>query len=159
MNRFQKIAKARNMGCKMSYKAWRASRATGVPMWFICAILEQETSGGRNIFGQDPTIFVRAGEVTKEKYWAYKVERIRSGNRKMQGVGPMQLTWWEFQDEADRAGGCWKPYINILTGARILKRWKTPSIPWVETTKRWNSGTEYQSEIRRICEKWRRAFT
>jgi len=144
------------MGCKMPYKAWKASSATGVPMWFICAILEQETSGGRNVFGQDPSIFRNAGTVTKEKYLAYKRERVRTG--KMQGVGPMQLTWWEFQDMADRAGGCWKPYINILTGARILKGWKTKDNSWVDTTIRWNSGTEYQREIKHVCEKWRNAF-
>jgi len=144
------------MGCKMPYKAWKASQATGVPMWFICAILEQETSGGRNIFGQDPTIFVGAGEVTESKYKQYKRERIRTG--KMQGVGPMQLTWWEFQDMADRAGGCWKPYVNILTGARILKGWKTSNNSWVDTTIRWNSGSEYQREIKAVCAKWRKAF-
>lgn len=145
------------MGCKMPILAWRASQETGVPMWFICAILEQETSGGRNVFGNDPSIFSGAGRVTEEKYKAYKRERIRTG--KMQGVGPMQLTWWEFQNRADEAGGCWKPYINIVTGARILRDWKKPEIGWVTTTVRWNSGSEYQREIKDVCAKWRKAFT
>jgi hypothetical protein len=38
----------------------------------------------------------------------------------MQGVGPVQLTWWEFQDEADRRGGCWKPAINMEVGFERL---------------------------------------
>lgn len=157
MNKWQKIAKARLMGCKMPIMAWKVSQETDVPMWFICAILEQETSGGANVFGQDPTIFVRAGIVTEAKYLDYR--RLRKSTGKMQGVGPMQLTWWEFQDEADRAGGCWKPYVNILTGARILKRWKTANNTWVATTYRWNSGSEYQREISKVAAKWRVAFT
>lgn len=146
------------MGCKMPYKAWKVSQKTGVPMWFICAILEQETSGGRNVFGQDPSIFRNAGTVTEAKYKAYKAQRIRSGNRYMQGVGPMQLTWWEFQDQADKMGGTWKPYVNILAGAKILKSWKTNNNTWVDTTKRWNSGSEYQREIKQVAAKWRKAF-
>ena len=34
----------------------------------------------------------------------------------MQGVGPCQLTWWSLQDEADKAGGCWRPEINMRIG-------------------------------------------
>jgi len=32
----------------------------------------------------------------------------------------MQLTWYAFQDEADRLGGCWDPRINIRVGAQTL---------------------------------------
>ncbi len=38
----------------------------------------------------------------------------------MQGVGPTQLTWWEFQDRADRLGGCWSTRHNIRVGVEIL---------------------------------------
>src|SRR5918992_78571 len=84
------------------------------------ALLEKESGGGRNVFGHDPTIFVGAGEVTRAKYAEYKRRRVASGNRMMQGVGPCQLTWWEFQDTADREGGCWRPDINMRVGFRHL---------------------------------------
>jgi hypothetical protein len=92
----------------------------GLRLAVACAMLEKETAGGHNVFGHDPTIFVGAGKVTKAKYLAYKKQRVASGNKRMQGVGPCQLTWYEFQDEADREGGCWRPEINIRVGFRRL---------------------------------------
>jgi hypothetical protein len=96
-----------------------AQRA-GLRLSVACAMLEKETSGGHNVFGHDPTIFVGAGKVTRAKYLAYKKQRVASGNKRMQGVGPCQLTWYEFQDEADNEGGCWRPEINIRIGFRRL---------------------------------------
>src|SRR4051795_10298717 len=96
-----------------------AQRA-GLRLAIACAMLEKETAGGHNVFGHDPTIFAGAGQVTKTKYQAYKQRRVASGNKSMQGVGPCQLTWYEFQDEADREGGCWRPEINIRIGFRHL---------------------------------------
>lgn len=140
----------------MPIKAYRVSEKTGVPFWVICSFLEKETSGGMNVFGQDPTIFVRAGKVTKEKYLAYKAERKRTG--KMQGVGPMQLTWWEFQDRADAAGGCWNPYINILVATRILKEYRDNSDNWWEVAKQYNGSEEYANQMTPLFRKWRLAF-
>jgi peptidoglycan hydrolase-like protein with peptidoglycan-binding domain len=96
-----------------------AQRA-GLRLALACALLEKESGGGRNVFGHDPTIFVGAGEVTRAKYREYKKRRVASGNRQMQGVGPCQLTWWEFQDTADREGGCWRPEVNMRVGFRHL---------------------------------------
>ena len=96
-----------------------AQRA-GLRLPIACAMLEKESSGGHNLFGHDPTIFVGAGAVTREKYRAYKKQRVAGGNKHMQGVGPCQLTWYALQDEADREGGCWRPEINIRVGFRHL---------------------------------------
>jgi hypothetical protein len=96
------------------------ARNAGLRLPLACALLEKESSGGHNVFGQDPTIFVKAGKVTRARYAAYKRRRVASTNKLMQGVGPCQLTWWEFQDEADREGGCWRPEINIRVGFRHL---------------------------------------
>jgi len=38
----------------------------------------------------------------------------------MQGVGPAQLTWYEYQDAADLKGGCWKPKYNIRVAMQVL---------------------------------------
>jgi Putative peptidoglycan binding domain len=96
------------------------AKRAGLRLPLACALLEKESGGGRNVFGHDPTIFVGAGEVTRAKYREYKKRRVASGNTQMQGVGPCQLTWWEFQDTADREGGCWRPEVNMRVGFRHL---------------------------------------
>lgn len=98
----------------------KAGKPVAHPVALACALLEQETGGGHNVFGHDPTIFVGAGLVTKPKYLQYKAFREKSGNRLMQGVGPVQLTWWSTQDAADHAGGCWQPRYNMRIGFEKL---------------------------------------
>ena len=91
-----------------------------LPLNLACALLDQETGGGANVFGHDPTICIGWGAVTWLKYAAYKSRRLASRNRLMQGVGPCQLTWYATQDEADREGGCWRPRFNMRVGFRHL---------------------------------------
>lgn len=95
----------------------------GVPLSLACALLEKESAGGKNVFGHDRgTIFAGAGTVTRDKYQDYKRQRdANKGRRRMQGVGPTQLTWWELQDKADAEGGCWQPRFNMRIGFRHLK--------------------------------------
>lgn len=105
-------------------EARRANRLAGNPVEhpvaLAAAVLDQESGGGANVFGHDPTIWVGAGAVTKRKYLAYKRDRQRSGNRLMQGVGPLQLTWYSYQDKADSYGGCWNPRYNMRVGFEKL---------------------------------------
>lgn len=96
------------------------AKRAGLRLDYACAMLEKESGGGSNVFGHDPTIFVGAGKVTKAKYLDYKRQRVASGNRKMQGVGPTQLTYYTLQDRADAEGGCWKPRINMRVGFKHL---------------------------------------
>lgn len=96
-----------------------AQRA-GIPVSLGFALIEQET-GFQNIFGHDPTIFVGAGKVTKQKYLSYKSRRGPTGRGGMQGVGPGQLTWYATQDAADRLGGCWVPRYNIRVAFTTLE--------------------------------------
>jgi hypothetical protein len=103
-------------GNKLPLRTLIAARSVKLPVALACALVEQESGGGANVFGHDPTIFVGAGEVTKAKYLAYKAQRGSHGQGGMQGVGPVQLTWYAFQDEADRLGGCWKPVVNMKVG-------------------------------------------
>lgn len=116
-----RIRRMRKHGIVNPILTLRAAREAKLPLALACAFLQQESGGGRNVFGHDKTIFIGAGQVTKEKYLAYKKARKLTGNRKMQGVGPMQLTWWTLQDEADLNGGCWRPYVNMLVGFRKAK--------------------------------------
>ena len=53
----------------------RRGRRTGLRLAMACALLEKESSGGRNVFGHDPSIFAGAGEVTRDRYAAYKRAR------------------------------------------------------------------------------------
>lgn len=119
MKDWQRIALARRNGIKIPWRALRASRKMGVPFWVTCAFLMQESGGGANVFGHDPTQFAGAGRVTKAKYLRYKA--LRKTGRGMQGVGPMQLTWYGFQDRADELGGCWRPYPNLLAALEHIR--------------------------------------
>lgn len=101
--------RAKRHGSRYSLRIVWQARKSGIPISLGFALIEQE-SGFRNVFGHDPTIFVGAGVVTRSKYRAYKHAR---GHDQMQGVGPAQLTWWAFQDQADLRGGCWRPKHNI----------------------------------------------
>ena len=95
------------------------ARRAGIPISLGCALVEQE-SGFRNVFGHDPvkTGQIRGGKVTRLQYTRYKA--LRALGRGMQGVGLTQLTWFGFQDEADRLGGCWKPTYQLRVGFRLL---------------------------------------
>jgi uncharacterized protein YcbK (DUF882 family) len=115
-------------GIKAPEMAIAEARSAGLDLAYACALLEKESGGGANVFGHDRDANGRyifpardgAVPVTEELYREYKRRRVESGNRLMQGAGPTQLTWWEFQDEADREGGCWKPAVNMRVGFRRL---------------------------------------
>ncbi len=97
------VARMRRIGMKMPVRSLQAARGAKLPVPLACSILTQETGGGVNEYGHDPTIFVGAGAVTKGNYH-----------------GPVQLTYAGYQDAADRAGGCWKPLVNMTVGFGVL---------------------------------------
>ncbi|NYD40308.1 hypothetical protein [Nocardioides panaciterrulae] len=132
------VEAARRAGCTMAGTARRAARAADIPLYVGCAFLQQETGGGRNVFGHDPTVFAGAGEVTRSKYRAYKRARHRTGE--VQGVGPMQLTWPTFQDRADRLGGAWRPYPNMLVGFRHLAQLHAAAGSWTGAAHDYNGS-------------------
>jgi len=103
---------AKKHGANYALRIIMQARKSGIPISLGFALIEQE-SNFQNVFGHDPTIFSGAGKVTKAKYQAYKAQRGPQGHGGMQGVGPAQLTWYSYQDEADKRGGAWKPKHNI----------------------------------------------
>jgi hypothetical protein len=115
--KIRRVAVARRHGMHHAWTILTEADRAGVPHALALAMVEQETGDGSNIFGHDPTIFIGAGKVTKSKYLAYKAQR---GTTRMQGVGPLQLTWWSTQDAADKLGGCWKPRYNLRQGFLTL---------------------------------------
>jgi hypothetical protein len=97
-----------------SLRIIQQARKSGIPISLGFALIEQE-SGFKNVFGHDSTSSIpdswKGSKVTKKKYLDYK--KHRELGRGMQGVGPAQLTWWAYQDEADKRGGAWIPKHNI----------------------------------------------
>ena len=109
--------RARRAGARYSLRIILESLDAGIPRSAGFALVQKETNF-RNVFGHDPVrsipISWRGTTVTKDKYLTYK--RNRQNGLGMQGVGPTQLTWYTFQDDADRLGGCWVPKHNIRVG-------------------------------------------
>lgn len=95
-----------------------AARKANIPLAYACAMLQNESLGGLNVFGHDPVRSIVGGKVTKSRY-LYYLKRRKQGLG-CQGVGPTQLTWYGYQDEADKNGGCWRASINMYTGFTIL---------------------------------------
>lgn len=166
---------ARSHGIRNSLIAIEEGAKLGVGPALAVAMLEQE-SGGRNVWGHDPTIFVGGwdgkhhrwwtrdrwkGYVNEKGYKEYKRQRIASLNRKMQGVGPMQLTWWATQDAADKIGGCWRPRSNIITGFTTLSA-LIRAHGMRDGIRRYNgSGPRAEAYAQAVLEKrakWRKRF-
>jgi hypothetical protein len=124
------LSMLRARGLKFPRWAVEEARRVGIPLSYALAFLEKESTGhdedgegkfGLNLFGHDPVNNpVRGGFVTRSRYASYLANRKRGLG--MQGVGPMQLTWWQFQDMADQQGGCWHPQYNMRVGFAIAKR-------------------------------------
>lgn len=153
------IARAKRHGIANPIIAWRASKKAGIPYWVACAFLVQETSGGHNVWGSDSTWMrgvdlddVGLRTVTEDTYKVYLVHRDRFGK---QGVGPMQLTAASLQDEADAAGGCWKPYPNMLTAFDWLGELRATEGNWHDAARRYNGSEAYAVQMDARFDEWR----
>jgi hypothetical protein len=121
------------VGAVDSLAAWGIQRpadvvaiadAAGLPLAAACALLDQESGGGHNVWGHDrvtvaPGTYVMGAEVTEQAYRAYRAA-LAPGRAGQQGVGPCQLTARDFQDAADKLGGCWLPIPNMRVGFGLL---------------------------------------
>jgi hypothetical protein len=140
------------------------SSRTGLPLALGCAILDQESGGGANIWGHDGGANVKTGgsytpgaTVTKDAYQRYrKLADAQVIIR--QGVGPCQLTARSWQDAADARGGCWDPYANTLAGftglAAMINRYGLP-----DGVRRYNGSGEAAERYRDTVLARYRAWT
>lgn len=100
------------------------AQAAGLELAAAAAMLEKESSGGRNVWGHDGVAtggaYNKGDEVTRDAYMRYR-QAIETGRAGRQGVGPCQLTYGPFQDQADALGGCWDPACNMRVGFRHLQ--------------------------------------
>ena len=91
-----------------------------------CALLEKETAGGHNVFGHDRdrhgTLHLPGARRHRAGHRGAlpPVQGKRKATGLPQGVGPCQLTFAPFQEQADALGGCWKPAANIRVGFKVL---------------------------------------
>lgn len=99
------------------------ARSAALDLPAAAVLLEKESGGGRNVWGSDPVdtggTYVKGAEVTRAAYEAYRAGR-RAGRLSAQGVGPCQLTWSGYQDQADNLGGCWDWRANVRVGFSTL---------------------------------------
>jgi soluble lytic murein transglycosylase-like protein len=147
--------KAKLYGANYSLRIVYEAKRVGIPVSALFALIEKETNF-KNIFGHDHTVYYGAGRVTKAKYLAYK--RIR-GHNLMQGVGPAQLTWWEFQDKADKLGGSWSPKWNIHVGAEVFAEVFHKTHGSIRTklhaaAKAYNGSEGYADDYMLLFDKW-----
>lgn len=103
--------------------AFRQAHIARLGLPLACAMLMQETGGGRNVFGHDrdrrgPCPGYGWGDVTKANYLAFR--RLRDLEHRSNGVGGCQLTSPGLQDQADGLGGCWLPRCNYAVGFHYL---------------------------------------
>lgn len=115
------VARLRGLGMRHPIYTYQAAHHAGLNLALACSILMQESGGGLNVYGHDPTVYIGAGNVTRWNYAQYRVMRDTPyRGARCQGVGPCQLTYVGFQDEADRQGGCWRPLVNMRVGFTVL---------------------------------------
>lgn len=137
------------------------ARAHRLPVSLACALVEHE-SGFRNVFGADPVrnpVRSRSNShplaVSRARYLAYRA--FRRQGLGMQGVGLTQLTWWEFQDHADRLGGCWRPEAQLRVAFRDLKD-LTAAHGLHDGLKAYNgagaAAEQYAWTVARIARRW-----
>lgn len=135
-----------------------------MPVSVLLAIIDQET-GFKNVYGHDavrnpiksPPGGLRV--VTRSNYFAYK--KFRQMGLGAQGVGPTQLTYPGYQDEADRDGGCWDQAVNIATGARILAEHRLHTANWYQVYQLFNAGNlttpqgvTYANQVQALQHAW-----
>lgn len=152
--------KLRRRGIKYPVTTVREAERAGISLSLACAVLSQESAGGHNVFGHDPVKppQIKGGKVTKSRYLQYKKLRRTHG---MQGVGPMQLTWYTFQDAADKLGGCWVPKYNMRIGFKILRD-NIKKYGERDGIRRYNGSGEaaerYASQVLARKRAWHRLF-
>jgi hypothetical protein len=154
-----KIVRARRAGIVRPRRAFIEAARAGIPFYVLCAFLEQETAGGHNIFGHDAMRCgsdIRGRRVTRRRYKRYLRKRgpTCTSGCGCQGVGPLQITYYSLQDEADQLGGCWKPRINLRYGAMLLADYRKVLGSWHAAAARFNGSEEYADRNDALRDKW-----
>lgn len=109
------VWKLKRAGFHYPYRVVSEAKRVGLPLSYAMAFLDKESYKGKNVFGNDAVRNpVKGGYVTKRRYNTYLY--FRKHGLGSQGVGPMQLTYYTLQDQADKLGGCWRVRRNLRVG-------------------------------------------
>lgn len=153
---YVKVARARGCRAGLARIIIKWARVYGVPISLAFALFQHEAAF-RKVFGHDPTIFVGAGVVTRALCRAYLKARRASGNRKMQGVGEGQLTWWETQDLAEKLGGLHTANANVRVALMTLAA-RIHEYGEAQGVERYNgtgpAAVDYSREVRAGAHVW-----
>jgi hypothetical protein len=110
-------------GIQRASEVVELAAAAGLDLAAAAVVLLKESGGGFNVFGHDkvPTggAYIPGSPVTQQSYESYHAA-VLAGKAGRQGIGPLQLTFWALQDEADTAGGCWLWEANVQVGFKTL---------------------------------------
>lgn len=139
----------------------RALRAKHLKPQTAAALLTMETGNGRSVWGHDPVdtfgCYIRGNRVTKDNYRCYKKHRDSgSSHHDMQGCSSTQLTWWAFQNQADRLGGCWHPYYNMLVGFGLIRAYVNQGSTLEQAFTRYNGSPIYGTRAMEWRREWAR---
>jgi hypothetical protein len=106
----------RRQGFLRPYLTVAALRKADIKPQTAAALLNKETGNGKNIFGCDHG----AGRgFCHQNVTEARVRQLRASGL-ANGIGPTQLTWPGYVDRANRAGGVWKPFVNMVVGFSIF---------------------------------------
>jgi hypothetical protein len=157
--------KAKEAGAHYSLRIVLEARAAGIPISLAFALVEKESSF-RNIYGND-LVRNRApkGKPVTKKNWQGVYLPDRKAGLGNQGAGLTQLTATEFQDRADRMGGCWIPKYQLRVGfellAELLEEYDVGRALAAYNAGRtgWRNGMRYSEAVRALQRKWHSALT
>lgn len=124
-----------------------ALREANIKPQTAAALLSKETTDGSNVFGCDHGACGDAPPYCRQNVTEHRARRLRDSDLS-NGVGPTQLTFEGYVDRARRAGGEWKPYVNMLTGFRIFRElFEAEGDSIWGAAKRYNGGGEYANDL------------
>ena len=124
-----------------------ALRNANIKPQTAAALLSKETANGSNIFGCDHGPCGDGPPYCRQNVTERRAKRLRASDFS-NGVGPTQLTFEGYVDRARRAGGEWKPYVNMVTGFRIFRElFEAEGNSIWGAAKRYNGRAEYANDF------------
>lgn len=143
-------------GFERPYLTVAALRKADIKPQTAAALLLKESGGGNNVFGHDWEAKLGRARANEDRppYNGHNVTEARArklrGSTYSNGVGPTQLTFKGYIDRARKAGGEWKPYVNMLIGFRIFRELFNTHGSLVLAATRYNGAEAYGYDFVRV---------
>lgn len=156
----ERIQIARDYGLANVPSAAKACREAGIPFYVACALLEKE-SGGNNVWGNDPggmfSELPSDFRVTESTFRIFEYYVVMLG-RQSNGVGPTQITWRGFFEDAKKKGlALWHPYDNMIYGFGLLALYRAQEgTTWEDAGTKYNGSKAYGKDFAEKVRAWRK---